>query len=52
MTEQQYRVAKTILFTVALLIAAMYVWSTRFYTDQGKVYVIDKWTQKILPLSD
>lgn len=52
MNEQQYRVAKTILFAVALLIAAMYVWSTRFYTDPGRIYVIDKWTQKILPLSE
>lgn len=52
MNEQQYRLAKTILFAIALVIAAIWVWSNRFYCDTGKSYVIDKWTQKILILQE
>ena len=45
MNEQQYRLVKALLFAVALTIAGIYVWGTRFAIDDG--YVIDKWTQKI-----
>lgn len=45
MNEEQYRVVKAILFAIALMIAGIYVWSTRFVVDD--TYVIDKWTHKI-----
>lgn len=51
MNEQQYRLAKTILIAIALIILGAYVWGTRYVVDSDG-YITDKWTHKIYVLED
>ena len=52
MNEQQYRLVKAILFAIALIIMATYVWSTRFVYDKEGEYIIDKWSYKLYYIED
>ena len=52
MSEQNYRLTKAILLSIALLIAGAYVWSTRYVYDKEGEYIIDKWSHKLYYIED
>lgn len=54
MDERQYRIAKVIIMVAAILVMAVYVWSTRFYvvTEGGRLCVLDKWEHKVYVITD
>lgn len=53
MDERQYRIAKVIIMVAAILVMAVYVWSTRFYvvTNNG-LYVLDKWNKGLYVITE
>lgn len=52
MNEDQHRLAKTLLFAIALLIAGIYVWSTRFVYDYDGDFIVDKWSHKLYDIQE
>lgn len=53
MDERQYRIAKVIIMVAAILVMAVYVWSTRFYViNDNRIYVLDKWNHGLYVITE